>query len=70
MTMSDSDERILRLSEVQRKVGLKHSTIYKLLNLGKFPPSFPVGDTTARGWLLSDIDAWIRERAGRRIPKA
>jgi prophage regulatory protein len=64
--MTDLGERILRLSEVKAKVGLGHSVIYERMERGEFPRSFSIVGTKAKGWLLSEIDEWIRERAGRR----
>jgi prophage regulatory protein len=58
-------ERVLRRAEVESKVGLKHSAIYVAMERGEFPKSFPLG-SKARGWLQSEIDAWIRERAAQR----
>jgi prophage regulatory protein len=68
MNTLDSGERILRLPEVKRKTGLGHSAIYVRMELGEFPRSFLIVGTKAKGWLLSEIDQWIRDRAaaGRR----
>jgi prophage regulatory protein len=65
-TMTDLGERILRLPEVERKTGLKHSAIYDRMERGEFPHSFLIVGTKAKGWLLSEIDAWIRSRASSR----
>jgi prophage regulatory protein len=64
--MTDLGERILRLSEVKAKTGLGHSSIYDRMDGGEFPRSFLIVGTKARGWLLSEVDAWIRDRAGKR----
>jgi prophage regulatory protein len=64
--VTDSGERILRLDEVKAKVGLGHSAIFDRMNRGEFPRSFSIVGTKAKGWLLSEIDQWIRERAGSR----
>lgn len=50
--------RLLRLKEVQHRVGLGRSTIYRWMDEGKFPRSHSIGDYAAR-WLESDIDDWI-----------
>jgi prophage regulatory protein len=64
--MTDLGERILRLSEVKAKVGLGHSVIYERMERGEFPRSFLIVGSKARGWLLSEVDAWIRSRASSR----
>ena len=54
-------DRIYRLHDVTEIVGLKKSTIYALIAKGEFPP--PVKLTAkARGWLASDVTAWIESR--------
>ncbi len=57
--------RILRLPEVQTKTGLKHSAIYERINLGTFPRPIPLG-AKARGFLESEINAWIEQRLAER----
>lgn len=53
------EERLLRLPEVLKMVGLAKSTIYKLMSKGKFPA--PLKHTArASTWKLSDIQAYIR----------
>jgi prophage regulatory protein len=61
----DSDEiverpvvRLIRLSEVQHRVGLGRSTIYDWMNKGKFPKAHSLSRYNVR-WLESDIDEWI-----------
>jgi prophage regulatory protein len=57
--------RILRLPEVEHKVGYRHTTIYALMAEGRFPRSIPLG-SKARGWIESEVDDWIRERVAAR----
>jgi prophage regulatory protein len=52
-------ERLLRLREVEEKVGLKRSTIYRRIAAESFPPPIDLGPGTVR-WRLSDVDAWIQ----------
>ena len=54
--------RLIRLSEVQHRVGLGRSTIYDWMNKGKFPRPHALGDYCVR-WLESDIDEWISAKA-------
>ncbi|WP_422342707.1 helix-turn-helix transcriptional regulator [Parasphingorhabdus sp.] len=65
MSQSESQEvsgfsgaRFLRLRDVQHRVGLGRSTIYRWMDQGKFPKSHSIGGYAAR-WLESDIDQWI-----------
>jgi prophage regulatory protein len=51
-------ERLLRLKDVQQKVGLGSSTIYRKIAAGTFPRPLSLGEGTVR-WRLSEIDAWI-----------
>jgi len=50
--------RLLRLREVQHRVGLGRSTIYRWMDDGKFPRPHIIGSYCVR-WLESDIDEWI-----------
>jgi len=57
------EDKILRLPQVMARVGLKKSAIYKMIAAGTFPKQIKLG--AASGWLESDIQKWILERAGR-----
>jgi prophage regulatory protein len=63
--MSDNPETILRLPAVCAAVGLRRSSIYRLLNEGRFPQPIPI-QKRAKGWLASEIQSWIRARAASR----
>lgn len=52
-------ERLLRLPEVMRRVGLKRSAIYLRMSEGRFPKSRSLGPKCAI-WVESEIDAWIQ----------
>lgn len=60
-----STERIYRLPEVRLMTGLGKTKIYAEMKQQKFPRQVPIG-TRARGWLSTEIDAWIKERAAAR----
>lgn len=62
-------ERILRLPEVIKITGLKRSSIYRLIGEGRFPQSVSLG-ARAVGWLESEIENWILEKAEVRKSKA
>lgn len=57
--------RVLRLPDVQAKVGLRHSAIYQRMNENTFPRPIPL-DGKAKGWLESEIDNWIAEQVAKR----
>lgn len=62
--------RLIRITEVMLRTGLKRATIYDRLNpkSERYDPSFPkqrklnkncLLATGAVGWLESEVDAWI-----------
>lgn len=54
-------ERIMRLPEVMAFVGLRRSTIYRLMQDGRFPPAVKLTTQTV-GWRAGDIEEWIKAR--------
>jgi len=56
-----NQENILRLAEVQKRIGLCRSRIYQLIEAGKFPKQIKLSER-ASGWLESEINEWIEER--------
>lgn len=59
-----SRARVLRLPQVCHRVGLCRSMIYRLESEGRFPRRIKLG-LRAVGWIESEVEAWIRERAER-----
>lgn len=53
--------RLIRLSEVQKRVGLGRSTIYRWMSDNRFPQPYQLG-SHAVAWLERDIDEWIAQR--------
>ena len=53
--------RLLTLAEVEAKVGLKSSQIYRLIERGQFPAPVPLTER-ARRWLVHEIEEWLRGR--------
>ena len=53
--------RLIRLPEVQHRVGLGRSTIYRWMSEGKFPEPVQLGGH-AVAWLEDDVEKWICER--------
>ena len=50
--------RLIRLPEVQHRVGLGRSTIYRWMAEGKFPKPVQLGGY-AVAWAEEDVQAWI-----------
>ena len=55
-------ERLIRLPEVEERVGLKRSSIYAAIQAKTFPEPLKVLGGRASVWPLSAIDAWIAEQ--------
>lgn len=53
--------RLLRLPEVEARVGLRKSVIHKLELAGEFPRRVRIS-TRAAGWVESEITDFIRAR--------
>jgi len=67
-------QRILRLPEVLRRIGLKKSAVYARVAAGEFPAPIPLG-ARAVGWLEAEVDEWLKARIdaarfGREKPRA
>lgn len=58
------DERIVRIDELTRKVGLSRTTIWRRVKDGDLPPPVRLGgsNTSAVGWKLSEIERWLADR--------
>ncbi|WP_018144886.1 AlpA family transcriptional regulator [Thioalkalivibrio sp. AKL6] len=54
-------EILQRMPDVRRRTGLSRSTIYRLIQEGRFPKPIKIGDR-ASAWPASVIDRWIAER--------
>ncbi|MCJ7453636.1 MAG: AlpA family transcriptional regulator [Steroidobacteraceae bacterium] len=52
-----SPHQLLRLPAVQKMIGLSRSTIYQMIERGRFPPGVRLG-ARARGWRMGDVVAW------------
>ena len=53
--------RLIRLKEVQHRIGLGRSTIYRWVAEGRFPKPVQLGGY-AVAWAEDDVEAWIRAR--------
>jgi prophage regulatory protein len=56
---------LLRRKQVQERVNLSRSELYRLMKLGRFPRSVPLGER-ARAWDADEIEAFIRQRIAAR----
>lgn len=54
-------EQILKLEEVKTTVGLSSSSIYRLIQSGKFPAPIKLSERSS-GWLKSEVSQWIDNR--------
>ena len=53
--------RLIRLPEVQHRVGLGRSTIYRWMSEGKFPKPVQLGGYSV-AWSEREVEAWISDR--------
>ncbi len=59
--MSHSVPRILRISDVQERLGgVSRSTVYRWMNEGWFPKPMHFGKNSI-GWLEDDVSSWLLE---------
>jgi prophage regulatory protein len=59
--------QVLRLPDVKQRVCLSRSSIYLAISKGTFPSPIPLGIRSV-GWLESDVERWIQERAMEKRP--
>lgn len=61
---SENQTSLLRLRDVEARVGFKKTTIYRLMKKKQFPRSIhPVGSKIS-AWVSAEIDDWIKEQIG------
>jgi len=60
MIRSDQPERLLKIEEVKRRVGLGKTMIYDLIRAGRFPQPYKISPFASR-WSEHEIVAWIEE---------
>jgi prophage regulatory protein len=53
-------DTFLKLSDVERSVGLGRSWIYRQISLGEFPPPIRLGG--ASRWSREALDSWMAEK--------
>ncbi|MFC3097333.1 helix-turn-helix transcriptional regulator [Alteraurantiacibacter palmitatis] len=55
-------ERLLRRSEVEKRIGLRRSAIYERISKGTFPEPVRFRDTRAVRWRASEIEKWLADQ--------
>lgn len=55
-------DRVLRRPEVTAIVGLGTTKLYELIGNGQFPKPIRLSERSV-GWLESEVQGWIKERA-------
>lgn len=60
--MSDSlDDRFLRIGDVEARIGLGRTSIYKLINEGSFPKPYKPTSYASR-WSEAEVSAWMKQQ--------
>ena len=54
-------DRLLHRREVEQRVGLATSTLYRLMRAHQFPVPLKIGAKAVR-WPASEIERWLSER--------
>lgn len=54
--------RLIRLPELEVRVGLKKSTIYKLIGEGRFPKPVRLLGTRTVAWSEASVMRWVQDR--------
>ena len=57
-----SDVTLLRLPQVEKRIGYRRSRIYELVRNGLFPAPVPLGGGRAVGWISTEIDDYIADQ--------
>ena len=58
-------ERIIRKPELLNMIGLSDPTVWRMEQNGQFPRRLRLGGNSI-GWLESEINGWLAERAAAR----
>ena len=59
--VTESPDRLLRLSEVLTITSLGRSSVYRMMRVGTFPEPLKIGVRAVR-WRESEIETWIAAR--------
>ncbi|HVC37764.1 MAG TPA: AlpA family transcriptional regulator [Gammaproteobacteria bacterium] len=58
----ETQDKLLRIAQVEAATGLKKSALYRLASEGRFPKPLKITGARASAWPESQVQAWIRER--------
>ena len=58
-------KKIFNIKETTEYVGLSRVSVWRLIKEGRFPEPLHTSEKN-RAWLISELDAWIEERAKER----
>jgi len=59
MAATGNEVKVIRLEELKQKLGgVSKATVYRMMNEGRIPRNFKIGQRAA-GWLSNDVDAAI-----------
>jgi prophage regulatory protein len=56
-----ADLRVVRMRELSKMLSASEWTIRRWIHEGQFPAPIAIGPRN-RGWLLSDVETWLRSR--------
>ena len=59
------DNQIIKLSAVVKLSALSSATIYRLIKKGEFPKQLKLSERSS-GWLLSEVEQWLDDKANAR----
>lgn len=60
------NEKIIRMTELEKMLGISKQAIYARIRRGTFPKPVPlggIGNTRRVGWLMSEVKGWLKEQA-------
>ena len=53
--------KVLKIKQVAAEINVSVPQVYKLVSLGRFPKPIKLGERGS-GWLITEIDAWLKSR--------
>lgn len=59
-TSAEAGDRLIRIDEVKRRVGLGKTMIYRLIGQGRFPRPYKLSPFVSR-WSDQEVRRWIDE---------
>ena len=59
--------RFIRPVEVLRMIGVSRTTLWRMVQAGAFPAPVRITDRS-RGYVLEDVEAWMKARTERSSP--